>query len=414
MHVCVLGGGVIGVTTAYYLARDGHRVTLLDRREGVGLEASFANGGQLSYSYVAPLAQPSILPSLPSLLLMRDSALRFAPRLDCLQWRWLFAFLRACRKEVASQTTTHLLTLSLYSRSLLHDLVREESVEFDYKRNGKLVLFRDRGAFEQAQRQMEFQAALGSEQQALGPMACTALEPAVEPLRSELAGGIYTPSEDVGDCHQFTVELARLAREKYGAEFVYGSQIQQLQVSNGRIAAARTQRGDVEADAFVVAAGMSSVRLLDPLAVKLLLYPLKGYSLTVPIDSGHDAPSVSVTDSDNKVVYAKLGDRLRVAGMIDITGSPNADPRRLDLLRRQAREAFPRGGDYNRAQGWSGQRPATPSGKPVLGSTPYSNLWLNTGQGALGFTLACGSARLVADCIAQRPPALDMSPFRQA
>lgn len=414
MHVCVLGGGVIGVTTAYYLARDGHRVTVLDRREGVGLEASFANGGQLSYSYVAPLAQPSILPNLPSLLLARDSALHFSPRLDCLQWRWLLAFLRACRKEVASQTTAHLLALSLYSRSLLHALVREESVDFDYKRNGKLVVFRDRVAFEQAQRQMEFQAALGCEQQALGPMACVTLEPAIEPLRSELAGGIYTPSEDVGDCHRFTMELARLASEKYGARFVYGSQIQQLRAENARVAAVRTQQGDIEADAFVVSAGMSSVRLLEPLGVKLLLYPLKGYSLTVPLDAGHSAPYVSVTDADNKVVYAKLGDRLRVAGMIDITGTPNADPRRLDLLQKQAREAFPRGGDYNRAEGWSGQRPATPGGKPVLGSTNYSNLWLNTGQGALGFTLACGSARLVADSIAQRPPELDMSLFRQA
>lgn len=414
MHVCVLGGGVIGVTTAYYLARDGHRVTVLDRREGVGLEASFANGGQLSYSYVAPLAQPSILPNLPSLLFARDSALRFSPRLDCQQWRWLIAFLRACRKEVAAQTTAHLLALSLYSRSLLHALVREETIEFDYKRNGKLVVFRNPAAFEQAQRQMEFQAALGCEQQALGPMACVTLEPAIEPLRSELAGGIYTPSEDVGDCHQFTVELARLASEKYGARFIYGSQIQQLRAQQHRLLAVRTQQGDIEADAFVVSAGMSSVRLLEPLGVKLLLYPLQGYSLTVPLDPGHSAPYVSVTDADNKVVYAKLGDRLRVAGMIDITGTANADPRRLNLLQKQARAAFPRGGDYNRAEGWSGQRPATPSGKPVLGSTNYSNLWLNTGQGALGFTLACGSARLVADSIAQRPPELDISLFRHA
>jgi D-amino-acid dehydrogenase len=414
MHVCVLGGGVIGVTTAYYLARDGHRVTLLERRERVGMEASFANGGQLSYSYVAPLAQPSIIPSLPSLLMTRDSALRFVPRLDGLQWRWLLRFLWACRKDVVSHTTAHLLSLSLYSRSLLHALVREESVDFDYQRNGKLVVFRDRKAFVQAQRQMEFQAALGCEQQALDAAACAALEPAIEPLRSGLAGGIYTPSEDVGDCHQFTVELARLAQEKYGAAFLHGCQIQQLRADHGRVAAVRTQRGDLEADAFVVSAGISSVRLLAPLGVKLLLYPLQGYSLTVPVGCGHSAPYVSVTDADNKVVYAKLGDRLRVAGMIDITGNSDAEPRRLDTLRRQAREAFPAGGDYQRAEGWSGQRPATPSGKPVLGNSGYSNLWLNTGHGALGFTLACGSARLVADCIAQRPPELDMSLFRQA
>jgi D-amino-acid dehydrogenase len=415
MRVCVLGGGVIGVTTAYYLARAGHRVTLLEQRTGVALDASFANGGQLSYSYVAPLAQPSVLPKLLGFLLQRDSALRFVPRLDLRQWRWSLAFLRACRGEVARRTTAHLLALSLYSRSLLHELVREESLDFDYEHNGKLVLYRNPHELDQAKRQMEFQSTLGCEQQALDPAACAELEPALAPLRSGLAGGIFTRSEDVGDCHKFTVELARVASEKYGADFHYGAKVEKLLAAGGRVEAVRTEQGDIEADAFVVALGMSSLKLLAPLGVTPLLYPLKGYSLTIPVEAGHSAPRVSITDADQKVVYARLGERLRIAGMIDITGmNENLDHRRLRLLQQQAHQTFPQGGDYSHATGWCGQRPATPGGKPVLGATTHENLWLNTGHGALGFTLACGSARLVADSIAQREPALDITLFRCA
>ena len=413
MRVCVLGGGVIGVTTAYYLARGGHRVTVLEQRAGVAMDASFANGGQLSYSYVAPLAQPAVLPKLLGWLLKPDSALRFVPRPDLRQWRWSLAFLLACRGDIARRTTAHLLALGLYSRSLMHALVRDESLDFDYERNGKLVLYRDSRELDAARRQMDFQATLGCEQQALDPAACVEIEPAIAPLRSSLAGGIYTRSEDVGDCHKFAVELARVAREKYGAEFHHGAKVQELRAAGGRIEAVRTDLGDIEADAFVVALGMSSSKLLAPLGVRLPLYPLKGYSLTVPVGAGHSAPRVSITDADQKIVYAKLGERLRIAGMIDITGmNENLDRRRLNLLQRQAHQTFPQAGDYGRAVGWCGQRPATPSGKPLLGATAHANLWLNTGQGALGFTLACGSARLVADSIARREPELDITLFR--
>lgn len=413
MRVCVLGGGVIGVTTAYYLARHGHQVTVLEQHDGVGLETSFANGGQLSYSYVAPLADPAVLPKLLGWLLKRESALRFVPRPDLRQWRWSLSFLRACRAGVARLATARLLALSFYSRSLLHALVREEALDFDYARNGKLILYRDPAEFEAAKRQMDYQATLGCEQQALNANACVALEPALAPLLPRLAGGIHTPSEDVGDCHKFVVELARVTREKYGATFHHGIKATGLRATGKRIAAVRTGSGDIEADAFVVALGMGSLQLLAPLGVSLPLYPLKGYSLTVPIDASHSAPRVSISDTHHKVVYAPLGERLRVAGMVDITGmSAKPDLTRLDLLARQARETFPNGGDYGRAQTWCGQRPATPSGKPLLGGTAYDNLWLNTGHGALGFTLACGSAQLVADCIGQHQPELDVMLFR--
>ena len=344
MHVCVLGGGVVGVATAYYLASSGYRVTVVERRAGVALDASFANGGQLSYSYVAPLAQPAVLRKLLGWLLDRDSALRFVPRLDMRQWRWALAFLRACRSSVARRTTEQLLALSLYSRSLMHELVRTHSIDFDYKRNGKLVVYRNWNELAAARRQMDFQASLGCEQQALDAAACVEIEPALAPLRSELAGGIYTRSEDVGDCHRFTAELARVTREKYGAEFRCSSEVQELRAVGDRIESVRTAQGDLQPDAVVVSLGMSSLQLLAPLGVTLPLYPLTGYSLTIPVESGHSAPHVSITDADQKVVYARLGDRLRVAGMIDITGmSESLDRRRLSLLQRQAHRTFPQG-----------------------------------------------------------------------
>jgi D-amino-acid dehydrogenase len=411
MRICVLGGGVVGVATAYYLARDGHEVTVVDQAEGAGLETSFANGGQLSYSYVAPLADPSVIPKLPSWLVRRDSPLRFVPRLELQQWRWGLAFLRACTAVASRAATVQLLGLGFYSRSLVHALVREEQLDFDYVRNGKLVLYRDCGEFEGAKRQMAFQATLGAEQQALSPAACVDLEPALAPLAGVLCGGIHTPSEDAGDCHKFTRGLAAAAAAQ-GVRFQFGARVQGLIAWGGRVEAARTSLGDIRADAFVMAMGMGSVEILDGVGIAAPLYPINGYSLTLPVKSAHAPPRISITDSHHKIVYALLGDRLRIAGMADVTGlSTGPDPVRLALLARQARETFPDGGDYDNAATWFGRRPATPTSKPIVGATSYANLWLNIGHGALGFTLACGSAKIVADAIASRPPAIAAAGF---
>lgn len=403
MRICVLGGGVVGVATAYYLSRDGHDVTVVEQGAGPALETSFANGGQLSYSYVAPLADPAVIPKLPSWLIRADSPLQFVPRFEPQQWRWLLRFLSACTHSAAREATVQLLALGFYSRSLVHAIVREENIDFDYVRNGKLVLYRGTMGLEGAKRQMAFQATLGAEQEALSGQACVDLEPALAPLAGKLAGGIYTPSEDAGDCHKFTRGLAAVAAGR-GVNFVYGAMVRDLLGSNGRVAAVRTTLGDIAADAFVVALGINSLDILRPLGVKVPLYPINGYSLTLPIGPAHKPPRISITDTHNKVVYAPLGDRLRIAGMADVTGLYSGpDPRRLALLTRQARATFPDGGDYDHAATWFGRRPATPTSKPVLGATPFPNLWLNVGHGSLGFTLACGSAKLVTDAIAGRP-----------
>ncbi len=411
MRICVLGGGVIGITTAYFLARDGHQVTLVERHSNVAQETSHANGGQLSYNYVAPLADPSVLPKLPQWLFSRDAALRFVPRLDPRQWHWCVAFLRACTRERSRATTAQLLGLGFLSQRLMHDIVARETIDFDYLRNGKLVVFRDQGGFEGARRQADYQAQLGCEQHALDGAACVALEPALAHIGGEIAGGIHTPGEEAGDCDRFTRGLARAA-QRDGVDLRLATEFSGLRTKGKTVEAVVTSAGDIEADAFVVCLGMQSQPLLNSLGVRVPMYPLKGYSLTLPTARAPGAPRLSVTDAHHKVVYAPLGERLRIAGMVDLTGmSAQADQARIALLTRQARETFPDAGDYRAAQTWTGMRPATPDSKPLIGATQFRNLWMNTGHGALGFTLACGSAQLMADLIAQRALPLNGDAF---
>jgi D-amino-acid dehydrogenase len=411
MRICVLGGGVIGVTTAYYLAREGHQVTLVERRENVAQETSHANGGQLSYSYVAPLADPSVLPKLPKWLFARDGALRFEPRLDLRQWRWCLQFLRACTRAQSRATTAELLGLGFLSQRLIHEIVDQEAFGFDYVRNGKLVVYRDAEGFAGARAQAAYQADLGCVQHALDGAACVALEPALAHIGEQIAGGIHTPGEEAADCDQFTRGLARAAARD-GVTMQLGTEFLGLRTKGSEVLAAETSAGEIEADAYVVCLGFQSAALLASFDVNVPVYPLKGYSLTLPAARAPGAPRVSVTDSHHKIVYAPLGERLRIAGMVDIAGmSAHADEARIALLARQARETFPEAGDYGALQTWTGMRPATPDSKPVIGPTHYRNLWLNTGHGALGFTLACGSAKLLADLLADRELPLDAGAF---
>ncbi len=408
MKVLVLGGGVVGLAAAYALARDGHEVAVVERNAGVGLETSYANGGQLSYSYVAPLAGPGVLPKIPPWLLARDAPLRFRPALDWRQWRWCLEFVLACNRRQADLTTRRLLRLAYYSRAEMHRFVAAERVEFDYVRNGKLVVHSDPAAFESARRLVEYQASLGSEQEALDPDACLALEPALAALRRRLVGGIHTPSEDAGDCYAFCLGLERILRAG-GATFLLNTEIRRLLRLRGRIVGVDTSAGVLEADRYVLALGAASPWLVRPLGLRLPIYPLKGYSLTLPVGPAHVAPRISITDFKKKIVYARLGDELRVAGMADLAGyDATIDEARVATLLDETRAAFPDASDYLRLQPWCGLRPATPKGTPILGATPYPNLVLDCGQGALGFTLALGCARVVADVVAGRAPGVPL------
>src|SRR5690349_5052007 len=413
MKVIVLGAGVVGVSCAWYLWRDGHEVTVLERNQGVGLETSFANGGQLSYSYVAPLASPSVIPKLPPWLLRRDSPLRFKPEIDPEQWRWCLEFLAACNQRTADETTRRLLRLAFYSRDLMHELVREQSIDFDYVQNGKLVVHTQKESFDSAVRLMEYQRTLGAEQRALDPTQCVEIEPALADMKG-IVGAIHTPSEDVGDTYKFCNELARLMAAGPNPVTIHlRAEVGRLLPWRGKLMGVETGVGVLEADHYVMALGTNAPYLVKPLGIRVPVYPLKGYSLSLPITNDAAAPRISVTDFKRKVVYARIGGDLRVAGMADLSGRHAViDVERIDQLVDEVRNTFPRATNFEALKPWCGMRPATPRGTPVLGPTPHANLWLDVGHGALGFTLALATGRIVADLAAGRPPAIPLDGFK--
>lgn len=413
MRVVVIGAGIVGLTTSWFLARQGAQVTLIDRNEQVARETSYANGGQLSYNYVAPLADPSVLPKLPQWLLKADSPLRFRPRLDINQWRWCYSFLKSCTHSKVRQTMGEMLDLSLRSRTLMDALLEEHPIDFRLKKTGKLVIYRSSADLSAARPGVEFQKSLGCEQRILSAAECLMLEPALGGVANVIKGGIYTPTESTGDCHVFSERLHELLVSMPNVTLLLGQEVRRLVRQDSKVVAVETAAGDIEADAFVVAGGLSSVALLKSVGVRLPLYGLRGYSLTADMPHGFTAPGLSVTDADKKIVYAPLGNHLRIAAMVDI-GSPAGaiNSARIHLLKRQVAEVFPRL-DLRDAKIWSGVRPATANSKPIIDQVDgIPNLWLNVGHGALGFTLACSSAELVTDLMLGQKPKVMAEAFR--
>lgn len=409
-HVCVLGAGIVGLATAWQLQRDGFTVTVVDRALA-GAGASAANGAQLSYSYVQPLADPAIWRQLPKLLLSADSPLKLRLQIDPHQWAWGLRFLAACRAGVSQRTTAALLALAAQSRAGFEQLLSEERLDCDFSATGKLVLYPDARSFAAAQRQMDLQRALGSVQQALTPAESVGVEPALAHYATHnaprFAGAIYTPGECAADCYKVCLALERLLRAR-GVRFAFDTAVTRLVPESHRVVAVETQHGPLQADAFVVALGSASHRLAQPLGLDVPVYPLKGYSITLnasPLPG--QAPRVNVTDAARKVVFARIGDRLRVAGMAELVGDSTSIPAaRIESLLATARDVFPHAAGPGDVQPWAGLRPATPTGLPLIGALPGAprNLLFNTGHGALGFTLAFGSAqRIAAQLMAQRP-----------
>ncbi|UVJ45877.1 D-amino acid dehydrogenase [Pseudomonas sp. LS1212] len=406
-RVCIIGGGVIGLTTAYALVRDGVEVTVVEARDSLGSETSFANGGQLSYRYVAPLADAGVPLQAIGWMLRGDSPLKLRPRFDPAQWRWMASFLGVCRTSVNRQNAAHLLRLALLSQATLQSWREEDSLGgFNWRRNGKLVTFRQVASFEHARNSLTDP----QQQEVLSQAQCARLEPAL--ADAAFVGAIYTPDEEVGDCHAFCQQLTSRLKASGRCEFRLGRAVTGIRHANGAVSAIELGGEVLPVEQLVIAAGYRSPLLALP-GVHLPLYPLKGYSLTVPIGAEHRAPDLSITDYDRKIVYARIGEQLRVAAMVDIIGfDPALDPKRLALIKRQARDTFPNACAYDEAIEWAGMRPATPSGVPLLGATAYRNLWLNVGHGALGFTLACGSARVLSELIGQRNPSIDLQGFK--
>jgi D-amino-acid dehydrogenase len=402
-RVCIIGGGVIGLTTAYALVRDGIDVTLIEARDSLGSETSFANGGQLSYRYVAPLADAGVPLQALGWMLRGNSPLKLRPRLDPAQWRWMASFLAACRRSVNQRNSAHLLRLALLSQSTLQGWRNEDGIDgFHWRRNGKLVTFREATSFEHARHGQ----ADPRQQHVLSQAECAQLEPAL--AKAPFVGAIYTPNEEVADCHAFCQQLLARLQASGRCEFLLGRKVTGIRHANGAVHAIEMDLEVLPVEQLVIAAGHRSPALALP-GMDLPLYPLKGYSLTLPIRADHRAPDLSITDYNRKIVYARIGDQLRIAAMVDIVGfDPALDPKRLALIKRQAQETLPNAGDYEDAIEWAGMRPATPSGVPLIGATAYRNLWLNLGHGALGFTLACGSARSLSELIARRTPSIEM------
>jgi len=400
-QIIVIGGGVVGLTSAWWLLEAGYRVTLLERAPEVGTGTSFSNGGQLSYRYVAPLADAGVPLKAVRWLFEEHGPLRFKPQFDLQQWRWLGAFLANCRADVNRRMTGKLLELGELSRQGMARLAPTVAPEaFAWRDAGKLIVYRTRKAFDDAAAKPD---AAGT-RQVWSPAECVAREPALAAMEDRLAGGIYNSGEAVADCHEFCVALAeRIADHPRFTGFVR-SEVHGILTGKGRVTGLQTSIGPVHADAYVLAAGMQSRALALSAGIDLPLYPLKGYSLTAPIRQDDVAPEISVTDFERKVLYARIGDKLRVAAMVDMVGEDlRLDEKRLDSLTRQVRETMPRAADYTQITPWAGLRPATPTSSPIIGATPYPNLWLNVGHGPLGFTFACGTASLLANLVQGKP-----------
>ena len=408
-HIVVIGGGIVGLTTAWALLERGHKVTVVERAAEVAQGASRANGGQLSYRYVSPLADAGVPLKAVRWLLDPDGPLRFKPEASWQQWSWMLAFLRACRAPVNRLSTQRLLALGALSQTSFTRLHREANLDhIDLRTPGKLVVYRKPAEFERVAARLK--AGPKGPEQALSHDECVAVEPSLQDNDVHFAGGIFTEGEAVADCHATCVQLAERLRAHGLFNGFVQAEAQGFIRQGRRVTALKTNTGEVVADDFVIAAGLQSRALAAPLGIELPLYPLKGYSLTAPIEQQHRPPEVSVTDFERKILYARIGSSLRVAAMVDMVGEDlRLDPKRVDSLKRAVRDTFPQAGDYDRAEIWTGLRPATPTGAPILGATPVEGLWLNVGHGALGFTFSFGSADILAELITGRasPLALD-------
>lgn len=413
MNIVVLGAGVTGIATAWYLRKAGHEVTVIDRREGPGLETSFANGGQISVSHAEPWANPRAPLQILCWLGREDAPLLFRLRADWQQWRWGLAFLRQCTPARLRDNIHQLVALGNSSREALKALRAETGIQYDQQTRGILHFYTSSEAWRAAQHAAQLMRDAGCTLESKSADECIGIEPALAPQRARIAGGTYSPDDESGDAHHFTTELAARCAAA-GVEFRYGITVETLRPGrSGTLESAQLRLADGTAenlriDGCVICLGTGSAGLLRPLGIDLRIYPVKGYSVTLPIINPQRAFTVSLTDDEYKLVYSRLGERLRIAGTAEFTGyDTTLTAARCDAILRRVAELFPDAADLDRALLWAGLRPATPSNVPYIGGTRYANLWLNTGHGTLGWTQSCGAGAALAERISGRTPAVD-------
>ena len=410
MKVLVLGAGVIGTATAWYLAERGHEVVVVDRRDGPGLETSFANGGQISVCHAEPWANPGAPLKILQWLWRADAPLLFRLKADPRQWEWGLRFLAECSPGRTRHNIGEIVKLSLYSRASLQALRAETGIEYDALELGILHYYTQRDEFDRAVAAAGVMREYGLDRDVKSVDEAIAIEPALASARDKVVGATYTSSDESGDAHLFTVRLAALAGKK-GARFIPNRVLRSIDASGGAVTRVTFTDGDpMTADAYVVALGSYSPLYTRPIGVDMPVYPAKGYSASLPVKDASKAPRVSLTDDEAKIVITRLGDRIRIAGTAELSGyTTDLNDVRCQALTRRAAEMFPDAGHYEQATFWTGLRPSTPSNVPLVGRTRYPNLYVNTGHGTLGWTMACGSGRALADIISGKKPDVDFA-----
>jgi len=407
MKILVLGSGVIGTTTAWYLARAGHEVTVLDRQSGPALETSFANAGEVSPGYSAPWAGPGVPVKAIKWILMHHSPLVIKPMLDLAMWRWGAAMLRNCTEARYRVNKARMVRLAEYSRDVLIQLRADTGIRYDERMQGTLQLFRTEAQLDGTAKDIEVLKRTGVPYQLLDRAGYLQHEPALAEVQHKFVGALRLPGDETGDCFKFTNALAEQAKA-LGVQFRFGVNIQQLQREGDQVTGVHTDAGTFTADRTLLALGSYSTAMLKPLGLRIPVYPVKGYSITVPITDARKAPESTIMDETHKVAVTRLGDRIRVGGTAQLSGFDLAlNESRRRTLEFVVTDLFPRGGDVAKASFWCGLRPMTPDGTPVVGPTRFKGLWIATGHGTLGWTMAAGTGKLLADWISGRPPDID-------
>ena len=407
MKVLVLGSGVIGTSIAYELARDGHEVDVVDRQSGPALETSFANAGEVSPGYSAPWAGPGVPLKAIRWMLMQHSPLVIWPLLDPAMWRWGLSMLANCTARAYALNKSRMVPIAEYSRDRLRLLRQETGIRYDERTLGTLQLFRTQKQLDGIGGDVEVLKQYGVPFEVLDRPGFCRVEPALARTQDKFVGALRLPGDETGDCHVFTTRLAELARA-LGVRFRFDTRIEALQAGGGAVTGVFTDAGLMRADRIVLALGSYSARMLAPVGLRIPVYPVKGYSITVPVADPSAAPESTIMDETHKVAVTRLGDRIRVGGTAELAGySLTLREARRGTLEHVLTDLFPKGGDLSKATFWCGLRPMTPDGTPIIGPTPLDNLLLATGHGTLGWTMAAGTARVVADLIAGREPAID-------